>query len=205
MDGCFKNRYFMFTCFFLLLAEQLNAQDITTYRSDTISTSVQIRYLFLTFGGGIEIPFKQHSLGLQFNRNYLPSEPNIHAGFDNITVIAAEYKWHTSSGNESSNHIYYGGHLFFKDNKHGSPEEAGWDDHWYRSNSINMGPLGGLKGYLNHTLYLELFYGPFFGWKWGAKRLDEYNELTNEFESYVHESSGFNYGFRFGFSLGLQL
>lgn len=169
MNGCLKNKLWIFSCLILLWAEQLNAQDVKTYRSDTIGTSVQLRYLVVTIGGGIEIPYKQHSLGLQFNKNYLPSEPNIHADFDNITVIAAEYKWHTSSDNELSNHIYYGSHLLFRHNKHGTPEEVVWNDHWYRSNSINIGPLGGLKGYLNNTLYLELFYGPYFGWQWEQK------------------------------------
>ena len=191
--------------FILFFATPLIAQEAKTVQRDTVNPAIQLRYLIFTMGAGLEFPFKEHSFGLQFNKNYLPSSLNIHDGFDHTTIIAVEYKLHILTGKGSSNYVYYGGQVLYRGTEYGTPEEWGWGERWDRSNSINLGPLAGFKSYFGSRLYFELFAGPYGGWKWGKIRHDVYNEPAGGTVTSFTKADGYSYGFRLGFSVGFEL
>ena len=143
----------------LMTSVSLRAQQ--NYRSDTINFSVQLRYLILSFGGGVEFPFRNHSFGLQVGQNYIPPGGNWTIGFNVVKMAAIEYKKYVNQT------FYYGSYVLYNQTDYESPEEGVWDGEWSESESANLGALAGVKFYRGRRIYLELFAGLHFGWQWG--------------------------------------
>lgn len=190
--------------FALLFSLPLRAQQMESYRSDTLNFSLQLRYLLFSIGGGVEFPFRQHSFGLQLGQNYLPPDGNWFMDFNAITLAAAEYKRYISNKHSSASQFYYGSHVLFKYTDYGSPEEVDWEGHWYKSKSINIGPLVGWKVYPGRRIYFELYGGLYGGWQWGDLRFDNRDPVSRDITPTYQKAGKGVWGSRVGISLGLH-
>lgn len=193
---------------FLLFSLPLQAQEAAqqkTYRSDTIDFSVQLRYLFVSYGAGVVFPFRQHSYGLQLGYNAVPVDGNIYLDFNLDKIAALEYKryYHTKKSGPD-NQSYYGSYFLFKNIEHASPHEADWEGNWYRSNSLNLGIMGGHKWYEGRSMYMELFAGIHAGWRQGRLRWDNRDPDTNQRNPTHQQAEGPAYGIRIGLSFGFH-
>lgn len=192
---------------FLILSLPLQAQEAQaqkTYRSDTLDFSVQLRYLFVSYGAGVEFPFRQHSFGLQLGYNAVPVDGNIYLDFNLDKVAALEYKRYIPRKSGSENQSYYGSYLLFKNTEHASPHEADWEGNWYRSSSLNIGIMGGYKWYKGRRTYLELFAGIHAGWRRGRLRWDNSNPDTGQRNPTYRPAEEPAYGIRIGLSFGFH-
>ncbi|AHM59960.1 hypothetical protein D770_08485 [Flammeovirgaceae bacterium 311] len=190
--------------FFLLFIQPLNAQQIEGYRSDSLNFSVQARYLIVSFGAGVELPFRQHSFGLQAGFNGVPIEGNIYNEFNIEKIAALEYKRYYPWRGITGKHFYYGSYLIFKNTEHGSPHDADWEGQWYMSHSVNAGPLWGIKSYKGSRLYSDYFMGLHGGWQWGELKWDNRDPDTHlRYPTYA-DAAKVSWGIRVGLSLGFH-
>lgn len=190
--------------FFLLFLPglPLNAQQAINLRSDSLNFSIQLRYLFISYGAGVEFPIRQHSFGFQLGQNFLPPQGNWYLDFNKITVFAGEYKRYFPPKAASNKQFWLGGNLLFKQTDYGSPEEADWEGNWYKSKSVNIGPLMGWKFYRGPRLYTELFAGLHVGWQWGDLRWDNRDPVTRRRNPTYENADKWVWGTRLGASLG---
>jgi hypothetical protein len=190
-----KNTIGVFLTILSLTSISLNAQQ-SLYRSDTLNFSIQLRYLIFSFGGGVEVPFRQHSFGLQIGYNFIP---NVNTDFNTVKVAAIEYKKYVNRT------FYYGSYVLYNQTDYAFPGEASkWNGQWSESQSANLGVLLGRKAYRGRRIYLELFGGMHFGWKWG--QLKWTNDIgQGQSEYYLTDANKANAGVRLGFSFGFHL
>lgn len=188
----------------MLLSRGLEAQEGKTYRSDTLNFSVQLRYLFISFGAGVEFPFRQHSFGLQAGYNAVPVDGNIYHDFNFEKVVAPEYKRYFRTKSKPGKQFYYGSYLLFKYTKYASPEDQDWEGEWYESNSISVGPLLGYTRYSGKRTYIDLFLGGHGGWQKGELRRDNRDPVSGERNPAYEQAKKVVYGIRLGLSLGFH-
>ncbi len=188
----------------LLFSLPLGAQQLKHYRSDTINFSIQARYLLVSFGAGVEFPFRQHSFGFQAGFNGVPADGNIYKGFNVEKIGALEYKRYYPTKSRPGKQFYIGNYLLFKETEHASPHDEDWEGEWYKSNSLNFGPLLGWKWYKGQRLYFDLFLGVHGGWQWGTLRWDNRDAATQNRNPTYRQADKVAYGIRLGVSLGLH-
>lgn len=173
-------------------------------RSDTLNFSVQLRYLLISYGGGIEFPFRQHSFGLQAGYNYVPIEGNIHLGFNEDKVLSLEYKRYLNNARVVGRQIYLGTYLLYKITEHDSPHEREYSEDWTESSTVAIGPLIGYKWYQGKNFYLEAFGGLHAGKRWGELRTDLRDETSGSLNTTFRSDSEISYGIRLGLSAGIH-
>ncbi|WP_224998038.1 hypothetical protein [Cesiribacter sp. SM1] len=150
----------------------VKAQQAQTYRSNSLNFSVQARCLLVSLGAGVEFPFRLHSFGLQAGFNAVPIEGNIYNEFNIEKIAALEYKRYYPWKGRRDKHFYYGSYLILKNTEHGAPHGADWEGQWYKSHSVNIGPMWGVKSYRGSRFYFDYFMGLHAGWQWGSLRWD---------------------------------
>ena len=188
---------------FLFFCRAVEAQQDKNFRSDTLNFSIQVRYLFVSFGAGVEFPFRQHSFGFQLGYNAVPVDGNIYLDFNLEKVGALEYKRYFQRKANFAKQYYYGSYLLLKRIEHASPHDEDWNGDWYESNSMNIGPLFGYKWYSGQRVYGELFFGVHGGWQWGDLRWDNRAPSGERNPSY-QQAKKIAYGLRLGFSIGFH-
>ena len=190
--------------FLLLLYLPLGAQQLKTYRSDTLNFSLQARYLIVSFGAGVEFPFWQHSFGLQAGFNVIPANGNFHMGYNAEKVTALEYKRYYPARSKPGKQFYFGSYLMYKHTAYASPHETDWKGNWHESNSLNLGPLWGYKWYKGQRTYFEVFLGVHGGWQWGSLRWDNRDTDTGFTNPTYQQADKISYGIRLGLSFGFH-
>lgn len=188
----------------LLLYLPLGAQQLKNYRSDTLNFSLQARYLIVSFGAGVEFPFRQHSFGLQAGFNGVPAKGNIHLGFNVEKVGALEYKRYYPTRLGPGKQFYYGAYVMYKQTEHASPHDADWEGEWHDSEAVNLGPLWGYKWYKGQRTYFDLFLGVYSGWQWGELRWDNRDSGTGNRNPTYQHADKISYGIRLGLSFGFH-
>ena len=188
---------------FLFFCRAVEAQQDKDFRSDTLNFSIQVRYFIGTFGAGVEFPFRQHSFGLQLGYNAVPVDGNIYLGLNLEKIGALEYKRYVQRKLNFANQFYYGSYLIFKNTEHASPHDEDYYGDWYKSESINIGPMVGCKWYWGKRAYGELFLGFHGGWQWGDLRWDN-RDLSGERHPSYQQANKIAYGLRLGLSIGFH-
>ena len=188
---------------FLLFCQTIEAQQDKVFRSDTLNFSIQVRYLFVSFGVGVEFPFKQHSFGLQIGYNAVPVDGNIYLDYNLEKVGALESKRYFQRKANFKKQFYYGSYLLYKNTEYASPHDEDWNGDWHESNSLSIGPLFGYKWYSRQSVYGELFLGFHGGWQWGNLRWDN-RDFSGERNPSYQQADKIAYGLRLGLSLGFH-
>jgi hypothetical protein len=199
-----KQLFLLALCFlFCTLAWAQEPAPATTYRSDSTRYSILLRYYFIAYAAGIELPQRNHSFsvlwgqfsrfeggGMDLNRN---------------TMLATDYKRYFTRTPASGSQPYVGSYLLLLQTRHANGDIYEWTGQWISSRTAALGPLLGWKWYTDKSGYLELYAGVHRGIRSGQQRWGD-NAAPDPAMHIRHEkATDYPWGYRLGFQVGVHL
>lgn len=178
----------MISCLLLISISGVFGQD-SLKRADSVTFSLTGKYALLLMSLGFEIPFDNYSVVGSVNYNYLFGT-HFYAGGDIDRNVMLELRSYFKNNNSPESKKWFIS-VFSKYRKidFAAPEGGEYQNDWYSGNEINLGILSGAKQYLSPKIYLEAFYGIYYGWRDGLTRTDPLDPNSSDLPTFENSKT----------------